>query len=145
MIFNDELIPNLGFNLTSKLNICYNIIDENNEESDSDVKNKNDDDGYDLNNIIVQYGIISNILINKIKNCLTFEIFEYIPVERTEFCLMNAKRKVFSQSNQSILIDGSQIVNECRMIDFVDSHHNTLFVLHPFAGACFPLNYKGLL
>lgn len=142
MIFNEELKPNLGFNLTNNLNVCYRIVVENNGDSQSD---DDYDDEDEMDNVIIKYGIISRILINSLKDCLTFEIFEYIPVGRSDFCVTNAKRKIFTQSNQTTRIDANQIINECRMIDFIDSHQEKLFALHPFAGTGLPLYYKGVL
>ena len=148
MIFNDELKPNLGFILTSNINVCYKTIVSNNIEIENKIESDdedNDEDDDELDDIIIEYGIISNIFINTAKDCLSFEIFQYIPFGSSNFCLKNAKRKVFSQSSIATRVDGNRIINECRMIEFIDRHQQKLFVLHPFAGTCFPLNYKGVL
>ena len=45
--------------------------------------------------IIIQCGALSNIFVNTAKDCLSLEIFPYIPCASSNFCLKNAKRKYF--------------------------------------------------
>ena len=93
----------------------------------------------------IKYRNISQITINGSKNCLIFSLFEYDQFFDIDFCVTYAKRKVFEQTNRCVNIRGCQIINLCRMIRFVDMKRNSLFILHPFVDARFPLKYAGLL